>query len=140
MKPMTFNAKKIESTSLPLFQSSIAAGYPSPASSDIENEIDILELLLQHPEAMFFCRVTGDSMINAGIFHGDLLIVDSKTPPSHGDVVVAAIDGELTCKYLDLHRQCLLPGNEKYKPIRIPPNSDLIIEGIVKHSIRCHKH
>jgi DNA polymerase V len=95
-------------------------------------------MLIQHPAATFFCRVSGDSMEGAGIYDGDILIVDRAVTPVHGDVVVAAVAGELTCKYLDKNRHRLLPANDRYRPIEIPDGSELVIEGVVRHSIRCH--
>lgn len=122
----------------PLFLSSVSAGFPSPADDYMDGELDLLKLLIQHPAATFYCRVSGDSMEGAGIFHGDILIVDRAATPGHGDVVVAAVAGELTCKYLDKNRHRLVPANERYRPIEIQEGSDLVIEGVVRHSIRCH--
>jgi DNA polymerase V len=123
---------------LPLYLSSVAAGFPSPADDYVDGDLDLMEMLIQHPAATFYCRVSGDSMEGAGIFDGDILIVDRATTAAHGDVVVAAVAGELTCKYLDKNRHRLLPANDKYRPIEIPDGSDLVIEGVVRHSIRCH--
>lgn len=122
----------------PLFVSSVAAGFPSPADDYVDGDLDLMELLIQHPAATFYCRVSGDSMEGAGIYDGDILIVDRAAKAAHGDVVVAAVAGELTCKYLDINRHRLLPANDKYRPIEIPEDSDLVIEGVVRHSIRCH--
>lgn len=122
----------------PLFLSSVAAGFPSPADDYVDGELDLLEMLIQHSAATFFCRVSGDSMEGAGIYDGDILIVDRAVAPVHGDVVVAAVAGELTCKYLDKNRHRLLPANDRYRPIEIPDGSELVIEGVVRHSIRCH--
>lgn len=124
---------------IPLYLSSVPAGFPSPADDYMDRELDLLELLVKHPAATFFCRVTGDSMLGAGIHDGDILIVDRAVKPVHGDVVVAAVAGELTCKYLDLHHRRLMPANETYTPIEIAEGSDLIIEGVVVNSIRCHR-
>ena len=78
-------------------------------------------------------------MIGFGIFSGDLLIVDRALQPQHGDVVIAAIDGELTCKVLDLHEQLLRAGNNRYTPIQLHDNAELLIEGVVAHSVRHHR-
>lgn len=123
---------------LPLYLHSVPAGFPSPADDYVDGNLDLMELLIQHPAATFFCRVSGDSMQDAGIYDGDILIVDRAVNAAHGDVVVAAVAGELTCKYLDKNRHRLLPANKKYHPIEIPEDSDLVIEGVVRHSIRCH--
>lgn len=123
----------------PLYLSSVQAGVPFPVDDSIDSELDLLGFLVKHPSATFFCRVSGDSMEDAGIFDGDLLIVDRAVAAVHGDVVVAAVAGTLTCKYLDKNRHRLLPANERYRPIEIPEDSDLVIEGVVVHSIRCHR-
>lgn len=123
---------------LPFYLYQVPAGFPSPAEDYVDKSLDLLELLVQHPSATFFCRVRGDSMEGAGIFDGDILVVDRSIQAAHGSVVVAAVAGELTCKYLDKHRHRLLPANGKYRPIEISEDSELIIEGVVRHSIRCH--
>ncbi len=124
---------------VPLYLSSVPAGFPSPADDYLDRELDLLDLLVKHPAATFFCRVTGDSMVDAGIYDGDILIVDRAVKPVQGDVVVAAVAGELTCKHIDLHHRRLLPANAAYKPIDIPDGSDLVIEGVVVNSIRFHR-
>lgn len=123
---------------LPLFLSMVSAGFPSPADDYIDGELDLMKLLVQDQNTTFYCRVTGDSMEDAGIFDGDILIVERAAEAAHGDVVVAAVGGELTCKYLDKHCRRLLPANAKYRPIEITEGSELVLEGVVRHSIRCH--
>ncbi len=86
-----------QSASFPLFSVAVSAGFPSPADDFMETPLDIREHLIKHPSATFFARAEGDSMTGFGIFSGDLLIVDRALQPQHGDVVIAAIDGELTC-------------------------------------------
>jgi len=124
---------------LPLYQSSVSAGFPSPADDYIERYLDLNELLIHHPSSTFLARAKGDSMIEIGIHCGDILIVDRAVTPQHLDVVVAALDGELVCKLLDTHHQCLLPANHDYHPINIGEMSDFMIEGVVVASIRCHR-
>ncbi|MCP4261235.1 MAG: translesion error-prone DNA polymerase V autoproteolytic subunit [Ketobacter sp.] len=124
---------------LPFYLSRVPAGFPSPADDYLDRNLDLTELLIQHPAATFFCRVTGDSMKDAGIFDGDILIVDRAIQAVQGDVVVAAIAGELTCKFLDIRHRRLLPANKTYKPIPIAENGELEIEGVVIHSIRYHR-
>ncbi|MDP7418537.1 MAG: translesion error-prone DNA polymerase V autoproteolytic subunit, partial [Gammaproteobacteria bacterium] len=92
----------------PLFISRVPAGFPSPADDYMDNKLDLNEHLIKHPEATFYCRVSGQSMTGAGIFDGDLLIVDRAVNPAHGDVILAALNGELTCKILDRHNRQLL--------------------------------
>ena len=78
-------------------------------------------------------------MIELGIFDGDLLLVDRSLNPQQGDVVIAAVDGQLTCKVLDLKHRQLLPANARHKPIPLPEEVDLIIEGIVAAHIHYHR-
>lgn len=77
-------------------------------------------------------------MVGRGIYSGDTLIVDRHIEPQHGDIVVAALDGELTCKILDKRRRLLVPANGNMAPIAVGEDSDLVIEGVVVHSIRHH--
>lgn len=120
---------------LPQFLSRVPAGFPSPADDYIDKGLDLNEHLVRHPAATFFCRVTGNSMKDIGIFDGDLLIVDRSIEPVHGAVVLAALDGELTCKVLDRRRRRLLSANDAYPPIPIPADATLEIEGVVLHAI-----
>tara|TARA_R110001592_G_scaffold320639_2_gene598715 strand:- start:33110 stop:33541 length:432 start_codon:yes stop_codon:yes gene_type:complete len=126
-------------TTLPLFSVAVRAGFPSPADDFVEVSLDIREHLIKHPSATFFARAEGDSMTGFGIFNGDLLIVDRALQPQHGDVVIAAIDGDLTCKMLDLHEKLLRSGNVRYQPIELHDNAELLIEGVVIHSVRHHR-
>jgi DNA polymerase V len=123
----------------PLFSARVPAGFPSPADDHLDKALDLNEYLITHPAATFFCRVGGDSMQGIGIFDGDLLIIDRAIEPAHGDVVLAALDGELTCKVLDMHEKRLLSSNKKYAPIAIGDENSLIIEGVVTYSINQHK-
>lgn len=124
---------------LPLFESRVPAGWPSQADDYVDRALDLNELLIRHPAATFFARAQGSSMRGLGIFDGDILIVDRAAQPVHGDVVVAALDGELTCKVLDRHHGRLLSANDKYPPIQIHEDASLVIEGVVTASIRLHR-
>jgi DNA polymerase V len=122
---------------LPFYHGAVSAGFPSPADGEVEDKLDLNELLVKHPTATFFVRVAGSSMIQAGIFHGDILIVDRSLEPIHGRIVVAAVDGELTVKRLhrDGKKLQLLAENEAYAPIDISENSDLHIWCVVTNVI-----
>jgi len=124
---------------LPLFCSGVSAGFPSPADDFIEAPLDLNEHLIKHPSATFYARAQGDSMTGLGIFSGDLLVVDRAVQPQHGDVVIAAIDGELTCKIRDLREQMLRSGNVKFPFIKLHDDVDMVVEGVVIHSIRYHR-
>lgn len=124
---------------LPLFLSRVPAGFPSPADDFSEDKLDLNQHLIKHPSATFFCRVSGHSMKDLGIFDGDLLVVDRALTPQQDDVVLAAVDGELTCKLLDKNNQQLMAANPDYPPIAITEQMDVIIEGVVTHSIKAHR-
>lgn len=124
---------------LPVFSSAVSAGFPSPADDYVEDKIDLNKHLIKSPSATFFARANGDSLLDVGIKDGDLLIVDRSLKPIHGDVVIAAVNGEMTCKLLDLHNECLLAANNRYEPIKITDDIDMLIEGVVSHSIRYHR-
>lgn len=122
---------------LPLFGYRIAAGFPSPADDYVEERIDLNRHLIRHKEATFFLRVQGDSMINAGIHDGDMLIVDRAIEPVSGKIVIAALDGELTVKRLSASGGVvrLLPENPDYPVIEIGTEQELVIWGVVIHVI-----
>ena len=123
---------------LPLFIHSVPAGFPSPADDYLERSLDLNTYLVKHPAATYLARARGNSMEGCGIYDGDLLIVDRSLEPRHRQIIIAVLDGQLTCKILDKHNQRLISANEHYAPIAIGEFSDLLIEGVVVHSIRHH--
>lgn len=123
----------------PCFASRVPAGFPSPADDYMDKALDLNEYLIKNSAATFYCRVSGQSLTGIGIFDGDLLIVDRSLKPQQGSVVLAVIDGELTCKILDLNQQQLLSANKNYPPIPIREGSICEIEGVVINSIRFHR-
>ena len=125
---------------LPLYSSRIQAGFPSPADDHLEDTLDLNEHLVQHPAATFLVHVQGDSMIGAGIYDGDLLIIDRALKATFGSIVVAVVDGDLTVKRLhqDADGVWLMPENPNYKPLPIREGMDLVIWGVVAHSVRSH--
>jgi DNA polymerase V len=118
---------------LVLYGTRVAAGFPSPADDYVEGRLDLNQHLIRHPAATFFVRASGDSMLGAGIHPGDLLVVDRSLEPTHGKVVIAVVDGELTVKRLDIRdgRVRLLAENDRYPPIVFAENMDLQIWGVV---------
>ena len=119
----------------------IKAGFPSPAEDYLHDSIDFNRDLIKHPEATFYGRVDGDSMIEAGICHGDIAVIDRSLEARNGDVIVAYINNEFTIKYLDLkHRKDgyieLRPANKKYNPIRIDESDSFEVWGVVVWTIK----
>jgi len=119
-----------------------SAGFPSPAADYVEGRLDLNERLIARPAATFIVRVSGDSLRRAGIHSGDLAIVDRSIKPRSGQIVVAALNGELVVKRLRRRgRQAWLePDSEdsSYRPIEIGEDSGLEIWGVVTHTIRDH--
>ena len=122
---------------IPLFVEHVSAGFPSPAQDYIEQTLDLNMLCIKHPAATFFVRVEGYSMIEAGIYPGDILVVDRSIPPAHGDIVIACIHGEFTVKELEL-KPCvrLIARNKSYQPIEIPEGCELDIFGVATSVVR----
>lgn len=118
---------------IPLLASRVAAGFPSSAENFIEKSLDLNELVIKHPVATFFVRVKGDSMINAGIHSGDILIVDRALTASNNKIVIARIHDEFTVKRILMTETTisLLPENENYKPIHITDDMDFEVWGVV---------
>lgn len=118
---------------LPIFLGRLPAGFPSPADDYIEGKLDLNRHLIKHPAATFFVRVSGDSMIEAGIHTGDILVVDRSLEAVDGNVIVAALDGELTVKRLSKRGSVvrLLPANKDYQPIEISAQQMFEVWGVV---------
>jgi DNA polymerase V len=122
---------------LPLYLSPAAAGFPSPAEDYLDRTLDLHEHLVRNSAATFFVRACGDSMIRAGIHDGDLLVVDRSLSPRHGSVVIAAVEGELTVKYLVRRngRVLLAPANEEYPEFDVTDQEDIMLWGVVTYAI-----
>ena len=121
----------------------IKAGFPSPAQDYVENGIDLNRELVKNPSSTFFGRARGNSMEGAGIFDGDLLIIDKSLEPREGAIAVCFIDGEFTLKRIHFEKHdgqvtaiWLQPENEEFSPIRVTQDNQFIIWGIVVHSVR----
>lgn len=122
---------------LPLFADRVICGFPSPAQDYVERRLDLNELMVKHPSATYFVKAAGDSMCDAGIDEGDLLVVDSALKAQHGDIVIAAVSGEFTVKRLQLYPGVMLkPENPRCSPI-IPGSEDrLDIFGVVTYIVK----
>lgn len=118
---------------IPLYACRVSAGYPMPADDCIERTIHLDQNLVKHPASTFLVIASGDSMVNAGIHSGDMLVVDKQMTPANGKIVVAAVDGELTVKRLSVEGGCmlLLPENPAYRPISITQEQHVVLWGVV---------
>ena len=123
---------------LPLVDENIKAGFPSPASDFLDLSIDLNKELIKHPNATFYGRVKGDSMKNAGICEGDLLVIDKSLEPTNGKIAVCFIDGEFTVKRIKIEKNLcwLMPENDDYSPIKVSEDNEFMIWGIVIHVIK----
>lgn len=119
---------------LPLYPA-VSAGFPSPADDYVEEYLDVGAYLVQNPTATFFVRVQGESMIEASIHPGDILVVDRSLTARHGSIIIGVVNGEFTVKRL--HRRGgvvrLLPANGTYHPIEIGEGDDFRVWGVVAH-------
>lgn len=116
-----------------LFVDRVAAGFPSPASDYIEQPLDLNNHLIKNPAATFFVRTEGDSMVGAGIYSGDILIIDRSLQAVNNSVVLAVVDGEFTVKRMvyENNRIVLMPENAHYAPIVIYDSMDFSVWGVV---------
>jgi len=141
-----YNGKKLDIYSasyatnmeLPMLPFEVSAGFPSPALDFVDISIDLNKHLIDHPSATYYGRVQGESMKDAGINDGDLIIIDKSLEPSNGKIAVCYLDGEFTLKriLIKIDGLWLMPENEQYKPIKIEENNNLVIWGIITYIIK----
>jgi DNA polymerase V len=119
--------------SIPLVSAKVQAGFPSPADDHLERALDLNEHLVRHPSATFFVRVQGESMRDAGINNGDILVVDRSLVAANGNIVVAMLDGEFTVKRLRKKKNGIFleAESEGFSSIEITESCDLVIWGVV---------
>lgn len=134
-------AENREQVEVPLYNDKVAAGFPSPAEDYMEQTLDLNELMIKKPNATFYVRVDGDSMIEAGIFHNDILVVDRSLEPHNNDIVIANVNGEFCVKVLELNKGFarLHPQNHNYPIITITPDTTFSIFGVVTGMVRKFK-
>ena len=133
---MLGDATELPRLEIPFFVESVRAGFPSPAQDYIERTLDLNELCIKHPSATFFVRAEGDSMVQVGIFDGDVLVVDRSLQARDRDVVIASLDGEFTVKRLRTHPYPALHAeNPHYEPIRIDVEAGIEVFGVVTNVI-----
>ncbi len=125
---------------LPLYQTRLSAGFPSPAEDYIETRLDLNEYLIKHPAATFYCRAGGNSMVKAGIGMGDLLIFDKALDAGNESIVLAVLDGEFTVKRLRIDRgkYYLVPESDSddYKTIEISEEMQFDVWGVLTYIIK----
>ena len=133
-----FTPKKEKGIGQWLAEEGISAGFPSPADDFKETRISLDRELVRNKEATFYARVSGDSMIGAGLEDGDLLVIDRSTNPENGKIAVCLIDGGFTVKRIKKERGnfYLIPENSKYKRIKLREDNELIVWGIVEYVIK----
>lgn len=137
-----FSADTTTELLLPLVDSGISAGFPSPAQDYLDLRLDLNKELISNPSSTFFGRVKGQSMKDAGILDGDILVIDKSLDPQDGDTAVCYIDGEFTLKFIRIEKDAvfLVPANPAFEPIKVTEDNNFCIWGIVTYTIQDHKH
>ena len=124
---------------IPIYIEAGISGFESPAAEYTELGLSLDELLIQHPNATFIGLASGDSMVDVGIFEGDLLVDDRSEATKHGDIIVANFNGSFVCKLLDKNRRLLLSASKTYRAVAISEADTFQIEGVVICSVRLHR-
>lgn len=145
-KPFTYKNKVLDfykcdndlKLKIPITQTSISAGFPSPADDFLDNAIDLNKELIKNPSSTFYARVNGESMQDMGINSGDLVVIDKSLEVQNGKIAVCYVDGDFTMKHIKIEKDCcwLIAANKKYKPLKITEDNNFIIWGIVIHVIK----
>lgn len=120
------------------FETGISAGFPSPADDFKQERLSLDNMLVKNKLSTFYARVSGQSMVGAGIDDNDLLVIDRSLEPAHNKIAVCFLDGEFTVKRLKLDADgvWLQPENPNYKPIKITEENNFVIWGIVTNVIK----
>lgn len=139
-----YSADLTTELNLPFVDNGIKAGFPSPAQDYLTESIDLNKTLIRHSETTFYAKVSGDSLTDAGISDGDLVVIDKSLEAKSGDYVAAFIDGEFTLKQFKLdevnHCAWLIPANKKYQPIKVTEDNNFFVWGVITSCIkRFHK-
>lgn len=137
-KLIQFTPATLEEMEAPLAEA-LRAGFPSPAADYAGDKIDISQEIVRHPETTFYARIQGDSMKDAGIFDGDLVVVDRSLEPRDGDFVAACVDGEFTLKEYrfdpETNTVMLIPHNDQFPVIRVAEEESFVVWGVITYSI-----
>jgi len=132
-----YNPETGSNIKLPLYTDEISAGFPSPADDHLDRKLDLNEYLIKNKSATFLIKVNGNSMIDAGIYDGDILVVDRSLEPSKGKIIIGVINGEFTVKrIMKKGKKIFLKAeNKNFKSIEITEDMDFKLWGIVSFSI-----
>lgn len=133
-----FQPEENTSSEMPFVSSGIKAGFPSPAADFDGTKISLDQIVIKHKEATFYAKASGNSMMDAGINDGDILVIDRSLEPTHNKIAVCFIDGEFTVKRIQMEKDCiyLVPENKDYAPIKVTEDNELIIWGIVTYVLK----
>ena len=137
-KLQIFSADNSRPAELPFADGGVRAGFPAPAQEYMESAIDLNRDLVNHPESTFYARVQGESMRDAGVGDGDILVVDKSLDLLEGDLAVCIVNGEFTVKFVERHEDhiLLVPANPDFSPIYVGEGDSFEIWGIVTYVIR----
>ncbi len=127
---------------LPLYSSHVPAGTPGFADDHVDKRVDLNGMLVKNPADTFLLQVSGDSMVEARIFDGDLLVVDRKEEPRNGMIIVANVNGQPTVKTFRRDRSgkiTLMPENKSYEPIQVAAHDEFEVLGCVSGSVRIRR-
>ena len=132
-----YSLDKFSLEKIPLFEGSVQAGFPSPAEDYMDMDLDLHDHLVQNPSSTFCVKAIGESMRDAGIQSGDVMIVDRSLEPKNRSIVLAVIDGEFTVKRVNVNDKelYLMPENDSFNPIKITEEMDFQIWGVVTYII-----
>lgn len=124
-------------SAIPLFSDSVQAGFPSPAEDHMDMDLNLNDHLVHNPSATFCVKAVGESMKDAGIKSGDIMIVDKSLEPKNRSIVLAVIDGEFTVKRVNMNENelYLIPENSNFSPIKITQEMDFQVWGVVTYII-----
>lgn len=140
VKLYIYSADRSSMVELPFVEGGIKAGFPSPCQDYVTESIDLNKEIIRHKETTFLARVSGHSLMEAGICDGDIIVIDKSLEVNDGDFVVAYVDGEFTLKEfkLDKANQCawLIPHNKKYSPIQVTKDNEFMIWGVLTYTIK----
>lgn len=121
-----------------LLANGVKAGFPSPAEDFSNESLNITSEIVKNPASTFYARVNGESLKDDGINDGDILVIDKSVEPYQGCIAMCYIDGEFTLKHIDIHPDhiLLIPANKEFKPIKVTPDNDFTIWGVVRYAIK----